>query len=386
MAYAYWKNGKHNDYSVFDLFFRKNPFNGEYTIFCGLEECLRFVANYAFSKEEIEYLKTILPECEEEFFEYLSTLNCNEVQIYAVREGTMVFPHVPLLRVEGPLVICQLLETTLLTLINYPSLVATNAARYRVAAECSGKNLILLEFGLRRAQGPDGGLSASRYTYIGGMDSTSNVKSGMIFGIEVKGTHAHSFVSSYTGFNDLTLKNLLNLYTNKEENFYELVVKLKEKIPDSNFANEGELAAFIAYALSFPYDFLALIDTYHTLNSGLPNFLSVAVALLEFGYKPTGIRLDSGDLSYLSKKCRERFIEVSKIFDREEIAKFKICASGDIEETTLYSLNQQGHSIDIYGIGTNLVTCSGCPALGCVYKLVEINGHPRIKLSNNLKK
>lgn len=165
MAYAYWKSGKINDQAVFDVFFRRNPFHGEFTIFAGLEEVLKFLLNFRYSDGDIEYLRETLPEgVEDEFFEYLRNLTAEEVTLYAVEEGTVVFPRVPLLKIEGPLIIVQLLETTLLTLVNYASLMATNAARYRMVA---GKHIDLLEFGLRRAQGPDGGLSASKYSYIG---------------------------------------------------------------------------------------------------------------------------------------------------------------------------------------------------------------------------
>lgn len=165
MAYAYWKSGKINDQAVFDVFFRRNPFHGEFTIFAGLEEVLKFLLSFRYSDGDIEYLRETLPEgVEDEFFEYLRNLTTDEVTLYALEEGTVVFPRVPLLKIEGPLIIVQLLETTLLTLVNYASLMATNAARYRMVA---GNHIDLLEFGLRRAQGPDGGLSASKYAFIG---------------------------------------------------------------------------------------------------------------------------------------------------------------------------------------------------------------------------
>ncbi|EKX34343.1 hypothetical protein GUITHDRAFT_39690, partial [Guillardia theta CCMP2712] len=189
MCYAYFRTKRHNTHAVFDLFFRQNPFDGEYTIFAGLSEVIAFMSNYRFTDEHIEYLK--IPDATEDFFEYLRSLDCSEVKIYAFQEGSVVFPREPLLRVEGPVGICQLLETTLLCIVNYASLVATNAARMRMAV---GPNKTLLEFGLRRSQGPDGGVSASRYSYIGGFDGTSNALAGMLFGMKVGGTHAHSFV------------------------------------------------------------------------------------------------------------------------------------------------------------------------------------------------
>lgn len=199
MAYVYWKSGKLNDTAVFDLFFRKNPFHGEFTIFAGLSDCLTFVENFHYSKSDIAYLKSILPpHTEKEFFDYLINISPNDLTIYAIEEGTVVFPKIPLIRVEGPLILVQLLETTLLTLVNFASLITTNAARYRLA---SGNNKKLLEFGLRRAQGPDGGLSASKYAYMGGFNATSNMLAGKMFNIPVSGTHAHSFITSFTGKN-----------------------------------------------------------------------------------------------------------------------------------------------------------------------------------------
>lgn len=204
MAYAYWKSGKVTDNAVFDLFFRQNPFQGEFTIFAGLEECIRFLENFRYSDSDIDYLKETLPPCvEEEFYEFLRSVTADQVTLYAIQEGSVVFPRVPLLRVEGPLIIVQLLETTLLTLVNFASLMATNAARYRLAA---GRNVSLLEFGLRRAQGPDGGLSASKYAYAGGFDGTSNVLAGKMYNIPVRGTHAHAYITSFNGLNELQLK------------------------------------------------------------------------------------------------------------------------------------------------------------------------------------
>ena len=181
MTYAYWKNKIHKKKAVFDLFFRKNPFKGADTIFAGLSEVLRFLSSYGFKEEQIAYIKKeLMPQCDPEFFSWLKKVDCSEIAMYAFREGTVVFPREPLIRIEGPLAVCQLLETTLLTLINYPSLVATNAARFRIAA---GFDKVLLEFGLRRAQGPDGGVSASRYSYLGGFDGTSNVLGGQLFSL-----------------------------------------------------------------------------------------------------------------------------------------------------------------------------------------------------------
>lgn len=388
MAYAYWKSGKINDNAVFDLFFRKNPFSGEFTIFAGLEECLKFIEKFRFSDSDIEYIKDILPHSvEEEFFSYLKSLSAEDITLYAIKEGSVVFPRVPLIRVEGPLIVTQLLETTLLNLVNYASLMATNSARYRLAA---GK-LKLYEFGLRRAQGPDGGLSASKYSYIGGFDGTSNVLAGKLFNIPVKGTHAHSYITSFNCLDDLYSRNLVFKSVNTEKDFASSAIEWRERI-SSIFSivlsevNDGELAAFISFAIAFPNGFTALVDTYDVKKSGLINFCAVALALDEFGYKALGIRLDSGDLAYLSLVARDYFKNISQQYNLPYFENLIIMASNDINEETILSLNDQGHSIDAFGIGTHLVTCQKQPALGCVYKLVELNKEPRIKLSQEVTK
>lgn len=379
MAYAYWKCDRHEEDSVFDLFFRKPPFKGEFTIFCGLEECLRFVSSYKFSPAHLDFLKNKFSEWDQGFFDYLAGIDCSTIKIYAVPEGSVVFPRVPLIRLEGPVLICQLLETTLLCLVNYPSLVATNAARHRLAV---GPEKQLLEFGLRRAQGPDGAMSASRYAYIGGFDGTSNVSAASKWGIECKGTHAHSFVTSFMNFDDLK-NTLIKDPSGADVEFVSSVNAYRKKLGKET--NIGELAAFVAYAQAYPKGFLALIDSYDTLNSGVYNMLAVSLALNDLGYKPIGIRLDSGDLAYLSKECRRIFIACSKQFN-VDFQKLMIVASNDICEPILYSLKEQGHEIDCFGIGTHLVTCKAQPALGCVYKLVEIRGKPRIKISQDIEK
>ncbi|BBN19874.1 nicotinate phosphoribosyltransferase [Marchantia polymorpha subsp. ruderalis] len=393
MAYAYWKAGKQNDLAVFDLLHRKNPFGGEYTVFAGLEECIRFAANFRFTDSDVAYLRTILPSrCEEAFFDYLKGVDCSEVVINAIPEGSVCFPRVPLIRVQGPLLIAQLLETTFLTLVNYASLVATNAARHRRVA---GKNKILLEFGLRRAQGPDGGISGSKYCYLGGFNATSNIDAGQRFGIPVRGTHSHAFVSSFMSFDEITKRSLE--YNNNSsdvcKDFVLLTMQYLNRMKEVQslqkwFAetNHSELAAFISYALAFPTAFQALVDTYDVLKSGIPNFCAVALALHELGYKSVGIRLDSGDLSYFSVQTRKFFKVIEKEFGVEGFGNMIITASNDINEDTLDALNKQGHEIDAFGIGTHLITCYQQPALGCVYKLVEINGQPRIKLSEDVAK
>ena len=380
MAYAYWQSGRHECHAVFDLFFRKNPFGGEFTIFAGLEEVTRYLSAFRFGEDDLEYVHSLLPTCDPRFLDWLRSIDCARVKVHAIREGTVVFPRVPLLTVEGPLAICQLLETTLLTLVNYASLVTTNAARFRIAA---GADKTLLEFGLRRAQGPDGGVSASRYSYIGGFDATSNVLAGKLFGVPVRGTHAHAFVTAFTGMDDLVGRTLTTTQGHAVD-FVALVEQCRDELGFTR-TNAGELASFAAFALAFPRGFLALVDTYDTLRSGVPNFLTVALALIRCGYQPVGIRLDSGDLAFLSRASRRLFRETAARagFDCDRLA---ISASNDINEETLLSLNQQGHDIDVFGVGTHLVTCQAQPALGCVYKMVELDGAPRIKLSQDLDK
>ncbi|XP_053693651.1 nicotinate phosphoribosyltransferase isoform X2 [Sabethes cyaneus] len=389
MAYAYWKSGKMDDHAVFDLFFRTNPFQGEFTIFAGLEECLKFMENFHYSETDIEYLKHALPQgIEEEFFEYLSQLTAKDVTLYAIAEGSVAFPRIPLIKVAGPLIIVQLLETTLLTLVNYASLMATNAARYRMVA---GRHINLLEFGLRRAQGPDGGLSASKYSYIGGFDGTSNVLAGKLFNIPVKGTHAHAYITSFTGTQELKTRVLAHKESGDKRDLLELAINHRielSKILDisTEESSEGELAAMVSFAIAFPDGFMALVDTYDVKRSGLLNFCAVALALNDQGYRAVGIRIDSGDLAYLSCLARETFERISECFKLPWFSRLTIVASNDINEETILSLNEQGHKIDCFGIGTHLVTCQRQPALGCVYKMVEINNQPRIKLSQDVAK
>ncbi|XP_050206744.1 nicotinate phosphoribosyltransferase 1-like [Mercurialis annua] len=391
MAYAYWKAGKHDERAVFDLYFRKNPFGGEYTVFAGLDECIRFLANFKLTDDEISFLRQTMPSCEDEFFDFLRGLDCSEVELYAIAEGMVVFPKVPLIRIEGPLAVVQLLETPFLNLVNFASLVATNAARHRFVA---GKSKLLMEFGLRRAQGPDGGLSASKYSYLGGFDATSNVAAGKLFGIPLRGTHSHAFVSSYMSLDEIVDKSLQSSDGSSScEDFVGLVQTWLSKIQRSNSlrgvfgeTNQSELAAFTSYALAFPNQFLALVDTYDVVRSGIPNFCAVALALNDLGYKAVGIRLDSGDLAYLSCEVRKFFRAIEKDFGVLDFGKTSISASNDLNEETLDALNKQGHEMDAFGIGTYLVTCYVQAALGCVFKLVEINNQPRIKLSEDVTK
>jgi nicotinate phosphoribosyltransferase len=405
MTYAYWKNSRHDDDSIFELFFRKNPFKGEYTIFCGLDEVLKFVDNFSFSKEDISYLRTVpaLQNCEPAFWDYLYNLDCSGVTLHAMREGTLAFPRIPLIVVQGPLGIAQLLETTLLTLVNYPSLVATNAARMVVAAQANmyPESLTFhkrvpkcVEFGLRRAQGPDGGFSASKYSAIAGFVGTSNVQAGKFVGLSLAGTHAHAFVQAYSALSEVETLSVVDKTKGEGAERVLLlaaVLKRREELgPKYLRTNNGELAAFIAYAAAFPESFLCLIDTYDTLRSGILNFSCVGMVLVDLGYTPRGIRLDSGDLAYLSLQCAKHFSSIPSTQDGSDkyqcFANLDIVASNDINEEVLHALNKQGHAITVFGIGTNLVTCQAQPALGCVYKLVEIEGTPRMKLSQDIEK
>lgn len=392
MAYAYWRAGTHARPATFHLFFRTNPFKGEFTIFAGLSECLAVLESWEYSDSDIAYLRTLLPTCEPEFFQFLQALRPSELHVSAMPEGSVCFPRVPLIMVTGPLVMVQLLETIFLNLVNFSSLVATNAARFRLAA---GPKVRLYEFGLRRAQGPDGGMSASKYSYLGGFHGTSNVLAGQQFGIPVCGTHAHSYVSSFSSLEEAAGCRLAPAAGAPEArqaeewlatcSSWRAALAVSLGILEAE-ANQGELAAFVHYAAAFPTSFLALIDTYDVLKSGVLNFCAVGLALHTFGYKPLGVRIDSGDLSYLSNRVREVLTRVADLHQLPYFAALEITASNDINEETLVSLGEQGHSITSYGIGTHLVTCQRQPALGGVYKLVSVAGRPRMKLSQDVAK
>lgn len=321
MAYGYWKSGKAETESVFNLYFRNNPFKGGFTITAGLENVIDFIECFGFDDHDLSYLKSVkehtgAPMFEDAFLEYLKNLKCT-CEIDAIAEGSVVFPHETIIRVRGPIIQAQLLETPLLNLINFQSLIATKAARVTMA---TGGDSVM-EFGLRRAHGIDGGLAVSRASYIGGCDATSNVLAGKIYGIPVRGTHAHSWIMTF----------------------------------------DSELESFEAYAKALPNNCVFLVDTYNTLE-GVRNAVTVGAKLKENGYKMIGIRLDSGDLAYLS-------IEARKILDAAGFEEAQIFASNDLDEEIIKSLKNQGAQINVWGVGTKLATAYDQPALGGVYKL-----------------
>ncbi len=335
MLAGYFQKGMHEDEAVFDLFFRKNPFKGGYAVFAGLEPALRYLEELRFSEEDLAYLAS-LGKFKADFLDYLRTFRFTG-KLTAPPEGTLIFNHEPLVTVEGKLAEAQLVETALLNIINFQTLVATKAARIQGAC---GEGVVL-EFGLRRAHGPDGGLSAARGACVGGVRSSSNVWAGQVYGIEVKGTHAHSWVMAF----------------------------------------DDELSAFRAYAEVFPDSTVLLVDTYDTLQSGVPHALTVARELRAKGHELLGIRLDSGDLAYLSRQARH-------MLDEAGFPKVKILASNELDEFVIDSIRREGGCIDIYGVGTNLVTAAGEGGghLGGVYKLVRHAGCPKLKVTSDIAK
>ena len=382
MAYGYLKNGIHEEEAVFNLFFRKCPLKLEFAFFAGLDEAKRFVVSFGFTESDIEYLKQEMPiECEPEFFDWLLALDASKIQIKAIPEGNIVFPQEPLMEVKGPLAVAQLLETTLIDLTGFPSLSATSAAKFRLAV---GPDIRLIEYGLRRSQGPDGGLTASRSSYLGGFDGTSNVLAGKLYGVPIFGTMAHSYITAFSGVKAKKRPILLNKKTGKTQNFRRVVLRYRNRLGFQNM-NQSELDAFISYACAFPNHFLALVDTYSTLRSGVPNYIAVALALLNFGYQPLGIRLDSGDLALLSKEARVLFEKTAAVYlkFKEGLLKSQIFVSNDINHNSIEALWEAGHAINAFGIGTHQATCKDQPALGMVYKLVQIGGKPCLKVSED---
>lgn len=332
MLAGYFDANKLKERSCFELYFRRCPFGGSYCLAAGLGPALDYLESIRFHDDELEYLAS-LELFSEEFLDYLKSFRF-QGNVWAIAEGELAFPNTPLLRVEGELGHCQLVESALLNIINFQTLVATKASRVKTAAGTGS----VLEFGLRRAQGVDGAMAASRAAYIGGCDATSNALAGKTYDIPVRGTHAHSWVMSFP----------------------------------------TELEAFRAYANTYPGACTLLVDTYDTLTSGLPNAVVVGKELAEKGLTLSGIRLDSGDLAHLSKESR-------RLLDEAGLLSTKIVVSNDLDEYEITRLKSLGSPIDIWGVGTNLVTCKDEPALGGVYKLVASGPHlePRIKRSSN---
>ncbi len=334
MMNGYLRHGMKDARACFDVFYRKQGDMTSYAVAAGLEQAIDYVKNLRFEPDDVAYLRS-LGIFDEDFLAYLSDFHFTG-EILSVPEGTIVFPNEPIVRVIAPIMEAQLLETTLLNIIGHQTLIATKASRIVQAA----KGDRVLEFGLRRAQGPDAGIYGARAAIIGGFQATSNVLAGQMFDVPVGGTHAHSWVMSF---------------------------------PD-------ELTAFRAYADVFPHQCLLLVDTYDTLGSGVPNAITVFRELRARGIEPMGIRLDSGDLAFLSRQART-------MLDEAGFPNAKIFASGDLDEEVIWDLKAQGAAIDVWGVGTRLITSMGNPSLGVVYKLAaqEIGGSfvPRIKISEN---
>ena len=331
MMNGYLKEGIADNLAVFDVFYRGGN-KLDYAMCAGLEQVVDYVNNLSFSDDDISYLKG-LGVFDEDFLNRLKNFRFTG-DIYAVPEGTIIFPYEPILTVKAPLFEAQLLETSILCILNHQTLIATKATRL-----CQNTDARIMEFGLRRAQGPDAGIYGARAAYIGGCRSTSNVLAGQMFGIPVKGTHAHSWIMAF----------------------------------------DSELEAFRAYAEIYPDSCLLLVDTYDTLR-GVKNAITVFKEMREKGLKPKGIRLDSGDLAYLSKKARE-------MLDEAGFEDAMIFASGDLDEYTIQSLKLQGARIDCYGVGTKLITSHSNPSLGGVYKICEVEENgvmtPKMKISDN---
>ena len=337
MINGYFENNVHNDVVVFDMFFRKNACKGGYTIVCGIEQLVEYIENLKFSESDLDYLKT-LNLFSDKFLDFLRDFKFTG-DIYTVEEGTVMFPNEPIIRIKAPLYQAQLIETALLTIINFQSLIATKASRVCFAA----KGDPVFEFGLRRAQGPDAGIYGARAAIIGGCTATANVLAGKMFNIPVVGTHAHSWVQKF----------------------------------------DNELDAFEAYAKIYPNNCLLLVDTYDVLKSGMPNAIKVFKELKAKGHKPLGIRLDSGDLDYLSKECKNMLTEAGF----EDV---RITASNDLDEYCFSNLKSSGSPINSWGVGTKLITSSDSPSLGGVYKLVasykDGKYEPKIKISEDPEK
>ncbi|SHE12492.1 nicotinate phosphoribosyltransferase [Chlamydia abortus] len=338
MMYAHWYNGTHNCKTVFDAYFRKLPFGNGFAVFAGLERIVNYLNELKFDEAAIQYLAGQEERYDPRFLEELRNFRFTG-NLYSMEEGTLAFPNEPLIRVEARVFEAQLIETAMLNFMNYQTLLATKAARIKQVA---GDDQ-LLEFGTRRAQEADAALWGARAAYIAGFDGTSNVLAGMRFGIPTKGTHAHAWVQSH----------------------------------------ESEEEAFERFAAALPGQVILLVDTYDTLKSGVPNAIKVGLKLKEQGKKLLGIRLDSGDLAYLSIRARQ-------MLDEAGLNEVKITASNDLDENTIFNLKAQGAKIDVWGVGTQLITAGDQPSLGGIYKLVarEVDGEyvPAIKISGNPEK
>jgi len=331
MAQGYYLSGRKDERACFDYFFRDTPFEGGYVVFAGISDLLEILQDFRFHEDELEYLAD--QGFHADFLEYLRNFHFS-ADIYAAREGEIVFPKETIVRVEGTLIETQILETLLLNILNFESLIATKAARINYAA----KDHKVIDFGLRRAQG-FGGIQASKAAIIGGVEATSNVYSAFVHGTPASGTMAHSWIQSF---------------------------------PD-------ELTAFRKYAEFYPDNCILLVDTYDTLESGIPNAIKVAKELEKRGYKMKGIRLDSGDLAYFSRKTRNQL-------DRAGLEYVKIAVSNQLDERLIKSLLSQDAPIDLFGVGTRLVTGHESPALDGVYKLSSVNNEPKLKISENIEK
>ncbi len=340
MMQGYFKNNT-KDIVIFDAFYRTNPSGSGYAIVAGLQQIIDYIKNLRFHKDDIDYLRNV-GMFDEDFLEYLTTFKFSG-DIYAIPEGTVVFPREPLIKVIAPVMEGQLIETAILNLLNHQSLIATKASRVVYSAQGDG----VLEFGLRRAQGPDAGTYGARAAVIGGCVGTSNVLAGKLFNVPISGTHAHSWVMSFS----------------------------------------DEYTAFKKYAELYPDACILLVDTYDTIQSGVPNAIRVFKEMKEAGIPLTkyGIRLDSGDIAYLSKKAKKMLVAAG-------FPDAIISASNDLDEYLISSLKTQGATVTSWGVGTNLITSKDCPAFGGVYKLSAMKDHetgefiPKIKLSENTEK
>ncbi|WP_029036782.1 nicotinate phosphoribosyltransferase [Salinimicrobium xinjiangense] len=331
MGQVYFQKGEAEKTAVFDYFFRKLPFDGGFAVFAGLDTLLDILENFRFSKEDIKYLKTL--DLNKDYLDFLKDFRFRG-KVYSMREGELVFPGEPVVRVEANIIEAQIVETLLLNILNFQTLIATKATRMEIQA----KGRMLIDFGLRRAQGI-GGYHASRAAMVGGFDATSNTRSGRDFGFAVSGTMAHSFIQSY----------------------------------------EEELEAFRDFAKAHPNNSILLVDTYNTLKSGVPNAITVGKEMESRGEKLKGIRLDSGDLAYLSRRSRE-------MLDEAGLDYVKIAVSNQLDEHLIKSLIDQEAPIDVFGVGTSLVTGKPDAALDGVYKLAHFKDQPRIKLSETISK